>query len=178
VNISLLIDDDKFFRRLCPLCRREFKVLLEDEQLEDLAKKGIESFMLENNTQNTEIEEEKTESEYFCPYCGQMSYESDWWTDEQRAFIRVHVENIASKIINDILVNPMKRELESLSSGPISMKVKSPELSIKDPWISPETNDMEIFDLPCCKRKIKIREDWISNIHCYFCNFLHERNDN
>ena len=34
-----------------------------------------------------------------------------------------------------------------------------------------EVNDMEVFDLPCCQRKIKIEENWAKVTHCFFCGF-------
>jgi len=175
VSISLPTDDDSFFRRQCPLCRREFKVLLEKKEMEDIAKKGIESFMLNQNADSDEADlEKKDESEYYCPYCNQLSPSSDWWTDEQKNYIRIHAENIAARLINEQLIGPLKRKFSGSSSGPISFKVEADEMKMKEPWISPETNDMNIFDLPCCKRKIKIREDWQEKIHCFFCGFPHK----
>ena len=69
MNVSFPLDDDNFIRRQCPLCRREFKILLEGNELEDITKKGIESFMLEQSEEKDEQEEES--EEFHCPYCGQ-----------------------------------------------------------------------------------------------------------
>jgi len=48
INISLPLDDEGFFRRECPFCRKEFKVMLTKEELVTLAQEGIDSFMTES----------------------------------------------------------------------------------------------------------------------------------
>jgi hypothetical protein len=174
LSISFPLDVDKFLRRQCPLCRRDFKVLLEENEIEDLAKKGIKSFMLEQEEEKDDLEDET--SEYFCPYCGQSSPHDRWWTDEQSAYLGVYIENVMKELINKNLIGPLKRSFGRPSSGPISIRFEGKELKQEEPWISPEQNDMEIFDLPCCSRKLKIREDWKDKVFCYFCGFLHYKN--
>jgi len=62
VNLPFPLDEDGFFRRECPFCHKEFKVLLEKEELTDLAQEGIDSFMLEKKETNlTESESSETE---------------------------------------------------------------------------------------------------------------------
>jgi hypothetical protein len=175
MNISFPTDDENYFRRQCPLCRKEFKVLLDKKELKDLAKEGIETFMLERKSEREGVEEtEKSEPEFTCPYCGQLSPASDWWTDEQKAYIGVYVENIATRLINEELIRPLKRNFGRSSTDFVKIRVDAQERRMKEPWISPETNDMEIFDLPCCTRKIKIKEDWTGKVHCFFCGFPHK----
>jgi len=172
MSVPLPTDDEKFFRRLCPICRREFKVLLDEKELENLAKKGVENFMLVNKADEAKQEEGgKPEPEYTCPYCGQMAAASNWWTDEQMAYIGVFAKNIANRIINEELISPLKRKFGASPSGLFSIKFDAQEMKMEEPWISPETNDMEIVELPCCKRKIKIREEWTEKVRCFFCGF-------
>jgi hypothetical protein len=56
----------------------------------------------------------------------------------------------------------------------VSIKFEGKEIEQLEPWISPEVNDMKIFDLPCCQRKIKIEESWQDTVHCFFCGFPYE----
>jgi len=28
-----------------------------------------------------------------------------------------------------------------------------------------------VFELPCCKRRIKVLDEWPDTVHCYFCGF-------
>lgn len=174
INISFPTDEG-FLRRQCPLCRRDFKVLMEKSEIEDLSKKGMESFMLKQEPEEEIVEEiEQVEIEQYCPYCGQASAASEWWTDEQQAYIKVHIENIINQLLNKDLIRPLKRNFGRPTSGPFSIRFEGEELKQKEPWMSPETNDMDIFDLPCCKRKIKIREEWKEKVHCFFCGFPHK----
>ena len=175
INISLPLDDDGFFRRQCPFCCREFKVLLEKEELDDFVLKGIDSFMIEQQEKDVDSGmNEYSETEFTCPYCEQCAPHDSWWTQEQHDYIRVYVENIAAKIINEKLIRPLKREFSGSRSGPISINFKGEEMKQKEPWISPEPNDLEIFNLPCCNRKLKIQEDWKKEIYCFFCGFPHK----
>lgn len=173
INISFPLDEDKFFRRQCPLCQREFKVLLEEHEIEDITKKGIELFMLEQEEEKDESEEEQFKESY-CPYCGQSSPYDKWWTDEQSAYLGIYIENIMKKLINENLIGPLKKRFGRPSSGPISIKFEGKELKQEETWISPEENDMDVFDLPCCSRKLKLKEEWKDKVHCHFCRFPHE----
>lgn len=174
-NISFPLDDEGFFRRECPLCCREFKVLLENEELNDIKQKGIDSFMIEQSEKNAQSEEgDEPDREFTCPYCGQSSSINSWWTEEQNAYIKVYVENIMAKLVNENLIRPLKRNFGKSSSGLISLEFKGDEIRQKEPWISPESNDMEIFNLPCCNRKLKIKEEWKDKVYCFFCGFPHK----
>jgi hypothetical protein len=152
-------------------------LLLEKKEVEYLTEKGIEAFMLEKKAEDEEFENmEQIEPENYCPYCGQTSPVGEWWTDEQQAYIKAHIENIVNQLLNEDLIRPLKRKFEGSSSELISMKFEEKELKQKEPWISPETNDMDIFELLCCNRKIKIREDWEEKVYCFFCGFPHNNN--
>jgi len=175
LSISFPLDNDKFFRRQCSLCRRDFKVLLEEYEIEDITKKGIESFMLERKEEDGNDLEEDQPKEYYCPYCGQSSPHDKWWTDEQSAYLGVYIENVMKNLINENLIRPLKRNFGRPSSGPISIRFEGKELKQEEPWISPEENDMEGFDLPCCGRELKIRESWKDKVYCYFCGFPHKK---
>jgi len=172
MNLSFPLDDDGFFRRECPLCHKEFKVLLEKEELTDLAQKGIDSFMIELKEETTDLDEsECSETEFICPYCGQRALSDGWWTQEQLAYVGIVAKNIMAKIVNENLIRPLKRTFHRPSSGMVSMRFEGREMEQQVPWISLEVNDMEIFDLPCCQRKIKIEEDWSDVVYCFFCGF-------
>jgi hypothetical protein len=172
MNLSFPIDEDGFFRRECPLCHKEFKVLLEKEELTDLAQKGIDSFMIELKEETTDLDEsECSETEFFCPYCGQRAPSDGWWTQEQLAYVGIVAKNIMAKIVNENLIRPLKRTFQRPGSGMGSMQFEGREMEQQEPWISLEVNDMAIFDLPCCQRKIKIEEDWSDVVYCFFCGF-------
>jgi len=172
MHISLPLDKDGFFRRECPLCCREFKLLLDKKELDDLAQKGIDSFLLEGEQAETNSDDSDAQKkEYNCPYCGQVGPDDSWWTQEQLAYIRIFAKNVMAKMVNEHLIRPLRRNFSRSSSGPISMRFEGKEMEEQEPWISPETDDMDIFELPCCQRKMKIEDGWKGKVYCFFCGF-------
>ncbi len=175
VNVSFPLDDEGFFRRECPFCRKEFKVLLTKEELGTLAQEGIDSFMIEPKEKADLDKDVQGEAEYFCPYCGQRAPKDSWWTQEQLAYVNIFAKNIMTSIVNEKLIRPLKGIFGHQSSSPISISFKGREMEQQEPWISPEVNDLDEFELPCCHRKIKIEDSKTGCIHCFFCGFPHER---
>lgn len=144
------------------------------QKLSDLAQQGIQIFMVESEPETCTDDAPDQSPEFFCPYCGQGSGAKSWWTQEQLAYIQVHTKNIAARIINESFIRPLKRNFgQHRSSGLISIKVTANELEQTEPWISPEINDMKVFDLECCQRTLKIDEAWTGTVHCFFCGFPH-----
>jgi hypothetical protein len=175
LNVSFPLDDDGFFRRECPLCCREFKVLLTKEEMSDVIQFGLDSYMLESEAEATnESDNEEEASQLTCPYCGQQANRESWWTQEQITYLHVVFQNIVAEIVNKEFIRPLKGLSRRHSSGPITLKFTGKEMEQEEPWISPEVNDMEEFNLPCCQRKIKIQEGWTSVVHCFFCGFPYE----
>ena len=102
MNLPFPLDDDRNFRRECPFCSKEFKVLLEKEELTDLAQEGIDSFMIEAKEEEIDLDEsELSEAEFTCPYCGQQAPSDKWWTQEQLAYVSIVAKNIITKRINE-----------------------------------------------------------------------------
>jgi hypothetical protein len=175
ISLSLPLDADGFFRRECPFCSRQFKILMRHDELADLAQKGLDSYMVETKGEEPDtVDDAEPETEFTCPYCAQQATRSHWWTQEQIAFVRVVGRNILASLVNEHLIGPLEKMSRELSSGPVSIHFKGQKMEQLEPWISPEVNDMKIFDTPCCKRKIKIDETWSSTVHCYFCGFPYE----
>jgi hypothetical protein len=177
LNVSISLDEDKFLRRECPHCLQEFKIQISTEDLKNIAEKGIESFLTENDESHVEESDgEEDPDDLFCPYCGQAAPATHWWTKEQLAYVKVYAKNIMAKIVNDKFIKPMNSSFNK-SSGPISISFKGKEMEYDEPWISDEVNDMVIFELPCCKNKLKINENWVNAVFCFYCGFKHNRKD-
>lgn len=165
LKVSIPLDDERFLRKECPHCKQEFKIHTSSNELQNLAEKGIESF-LTNDDENTESDDDET-TKYFCPYCGQDAPSSDWWTQEQLAYINVYAKNIMAKMVNEHLIKPLSRSSSSAFS------FKGSEMKYEEPWISDETNDMSVFDLGCCNEKVKILDGWTKSVFCFYCGFKH-----
>jgi hypothetical protein len=172
INLSFPLDENGFFRRECPLCCKEFKVLLEKQELADIAQQGIDLFMLQPEEDSSSPEDNNVEAEFTCPYCGQKAKNDGWWTQEQLAYVGVIAKNIMAQMVNKHFIRPLKRDTRKMNTGMISMEFKGKEMDQREPWISPETNDMKLFDLPCCQRKLKI-DNWQDRVYCFFCGFTH-----
>lgn len=167
LSLSMPLDDDGYFRRECPLCCKEFKVLLEHDEMIDLAQHGVESYLLEEPDGTATDKSQDEETQYTCPYCGQKASSDDWWTQEQLAYLHVICHNIVAQSLNEHFIRPMRRMSNKY------VKFKGYDMQQQEPWMSPEVNDMTIFELPCCERKIKIADEWTKEIHCFFCGFPH-----
>ena len=46
MKIKFPLDNDGFFRRECPFCNREFKIMIEESEKRDIAQKQIDLFMI------------------------------------------------------------------------------------------------------------------------------------
>lgn len=78
--------------------------------------------------------------------------------------------------VNEHFIRPMKRKFGGgKRGGLVSIEFKGNEMDERDPWISPEPNDMTRFALPCCDRELKIEDTSEPAIHCFFCGFPHPR---
>jgi len=179
IDVSFPLDDG-FLRRQCPLCLREFKVLLTREELSSATEAATDSFMIEPDGESTKpprSEPEPDEQQLTCPYCGQTAGKRAWWTEEQVAYIHAIVQNYLAKLVDEHLIRPLKRTFGKPSTGMVSLRVEGGEARQQETWISPEANDMEVFELPCCQRTIKIEPAWRNQVHCFFCGFPHERQE-
>ncbi len=142
---SFPTDEDGFLRRECPYCKRQFKIYKDDyESLQD-------------------------ESDYYCPYCGQMADKGKWWTQDQIDYIDKITRNFATGVLNKEFILPMKKKF----SNSKVIKFEGKELKKSNEIIQPEPNDMKFYNLKCCGKKLKIQEDWGTKICCYYCGFHH-----
>ena len=175
IQVPFPVDDEGFFRRECPYCRREFKILLERAELGDMISQLEDSYLVEE-TSGVDADGGREEVDLLtCPYCGQQANRETWWTQEQLLHVRTHLENLVADVVNEQLIQPLKREFGRKTSGPLTFRFEGRELEKKNVWMSPESSDMKVFDLPCCGRKVKIDPEWSREVRCLFCGFSHAR---
>lgn len=170
VEVQLPLDGG-YLRRECPLCRRQFKVLLTEGELTQLTDKLLESFMVEKPEDLSDPAGEPEEAGYTCPYCGQQAPSDSWWTQEQVDYFTTVVKNVMVRIMNEKFIRPMKRKFSRPGS---LLQFRGRELKEESEWMAPEAGDLSVFDLPCCGRKIKLEEGWKGAVHCFFCGFPHQ----
>ena len=165
-TISIPLDDDMFLRRECPYCKKQFKIKLEKGELNKSIQDLVDNFLLEDSDKHEE-DERCEDVEYYCPYCSEIAASTDWWTEEQLNYSRIFIENYMNKMINETFI----KEMEKMSRNNSSISFKGEKLIMKELWISPEENDMDMFILECCDDKIKIDEEYRGEIYCHFCGF-------
>lgn len=172
-NISLPLDSDGFLRRECPFCKMQFKVSLTEEETKSIIQKEIENYLVENEVIELDEDSKSAEGvEYWCPYCRETAKASDWWTEEQIEYVKIFPYNYMAETLNKQFTD-WKRQFSRSGSGLISLKLDFDKMPYKEPWISPEIDDMVLYDLPCCKVKVKLEDRQTNGIYCYKCGFPH-----
>lgn len=171
-NISLPLDSDAFLRRECPLCKKQFKISVTPDETKSFIQKEIENYLIENELLEKEEDESPEEAEYWCPYCGETAKAGAWWTEEQLEYIRIFPYNYMAETLNKEFTQ-RKHQFSRMGNNFFSVKLDFNEMPYKEPWISPEVDDLVLYDLPCCKVKIKLDDKPIHRIYCYKCGFPH-----
>lgn len=174
IELSIPLDSDGYLRRECPFCRKQFKVLIPEDERENLASRAIQDHLPEDLEVDTVDDEHVDQGTLVCPYCGQEHSVRAWWTQEQIEFFTQHARKIAHEIIQQTLGKSL-RNLQRSSGGLISVEVETDFDALGEPIIAPDPDDMTLFALPCCERAIKIEDDWPGTIHCPYCGFPHAR---
>jgi len=169
MKISFPLDDDHYLRRECNFCKKEFKILMDEEDLNKQTELLMQNYLDENPVKKKD-DDEADAHVYYCPYCGQEAGMKTFWTNAQIAFIQMHLKNYANKIINEKLIKEMEKA-NRRSSGLISFKGGA--LPYVQPIITPEENDMIIYHLKCCDKDIKLTEAK-DNVFCFYCGFKHK----
>jgi len=161
INVALPVDKNGGLRRCCPLCSREFKVVLSEDELRDLTEESLEAAL----TQEDDVEQKELSPEQrTCPYCGQRVSVDNWWTQDQVTFFMDITRNIAMREVHESF-----KRLER--SMPSTFKAGKAELI--EPRKPTEPDDMKMFALPCCDQRIKIEENWSDTVYCFLCGFPH-----
>jgi len=166
IDLSFPLDEEGFFRRECPLCRREFKVQPTPEELRTLVASRHALAEADGDHEEERETSEDEDAEPCCPYCGQRASGDSWWTEEQLAYINTAAAAVAARFLNEQLRQTFGRS----RGGFISVEVKEGP-NPPEAWISPEPNDMERVHAPCCGRDLKLEEGWTSGTYCFYCGF-------
>lgn len=170
IKINIPLDDDKFLRRECDLCKSEFKIEITEEELNKQTELLIEKYLDDKNDTDDNNDTEDEKELYFCPYCGQEAEMKTFWTQAQLEYIGVYAKNLMNRLINEHFIKEMKKL--NRSSGGI-LKFEGSEIPYIEPFIAPEDNDMEVFGLKCCNKKVKVNSS-ANEVFCFYCGFKHK----
>jgi hypothetical protein len=169
--VSVSRDRDQFFRLTCPSCGRDFKVLIDPNDLQWAISSYCQRVGCDIGPKNPD---QTSPSRLRCPYCGVEDECVHMHTEETVVYLK--------RIINRELVLPLVNRwasgLEHAIGGrahpggllSISVKFKhSPSALSVRPIHGPEPADYKIVTFLCCAKKIKISDNWTDVRVCSFC---------
>lgn len=178
LGITYSLDKDRFFRRMCPSCGREFKTKVEDINITSLIQPVIRHVGTEIGEDLTiESEDKEIDDQYFyCPYCQFYGLASEMITDNlfnylKHMIMREYVLPMIDKTLNDFSKELSKMNRSS-SNDFFRININtSHERSIKPPLPihGPELPDMKLIKLLCCRNEIKISRKWDHMERCPYC---------
>lgn len=168
-NLNVSIDRDKYFRRTCPECGRDFKTEINEANLAWAVAPQIRRMGVEIGGLSECDSEEPEDNFLWCPYCGCKSEASNTLTSELSDYL--------TRLITREIILPMTDKLFSglgdmgrSSGGFISVRVEhSRSIYPPRPIHGPEAPDMKVIKLLCCKKKVKISEGWFGMDSCVYC---------
>jgi hypothetical protein len=167
-NLSISTDRDKFFRRTCPSCGRDFKTEIDEADLAwaiapQFRRMGMEIGSVAGEDEGT------IETHLHCPYCQHDADASETLTQEAVAYLhrfimREHVLPMMNNVFSGL------GDAGSRSGGFISIRIEhSRSIYPPRPIHGPEPPDMKIIEFLCCGKKAKVDENWNQIDKCVFC---------
>jgi hypothetical protein len=175
-NITVNRDRDGFLRRTCPLCGRDFKTECSAADTVSILEPHIQrvgaEFGVPLSAEAPGDRKGKDHVTLKCPYCGRESETSDTLTEETLTYLKRFV-------IREVIAPIAKKLLSAIgdsfggsrsSDGFISFEFRYKRSILSPrPIHGPDPADMKIIDLQCCKKKVKISENWNGMEACPFC---------
>jgi DNA-directed RNA polymerase subunit RPC12/RpoP len=174
-HLTFSVDRDKFFRRSCPSCGRDFKTQVDEADLVASLQPAFRQMGLDIGTEHSE-EREETQEHLYCPYCEHRAKSSDMLTQTFISYLKRYVmrEYILPRV-NKVFSNAadaFRGTGRGSSKGLFSIEAifehNRPVLPPR-PISGPEPPDMTIVDLLCCGKKIKILDGWYDLNLCPYC---------
>jgi hypothetical protein len=141
-SLAIPVDSERFIRRECPTCEREFKWHIAEEG-EESAPAG--------------------EAGYFCPYCAVPADPGSFFTKAQCTLVEASATGLVAEELSERLAGIDQ------DSGPFQISV-TPSPTPEPPPLPDEPNDMRRIDPSCHPEEpIKVLEDWMGPVHCLVC---------
>ena len=168
-SCSISTDRDRYLRRTCPACGRDFKTQVSEKDLAWAVAPQIRRIGREIGAKSGEGETADGEEHLYCPYCDHHAAASEMLTRETLNYIR---RQLMREMILPMFNNLFSGLGESgnQSGGLISIKITaSPSFHPPRPIHGPEAPDMKIVEFLCCGKKAKVGEGWYGVRVCVFC---------
>ena len=141
-SLAIPVDGERFMRRECPTCEREFKWRFVED--------GEESM-------------EAGEEGYHCPYCAVPADVGEYFTKAQWELVQAKAMGGVADMFGESL-----SRLERSSAG-IEISV-TPTPAPEPPPLPDEPDDMRRVDPTCHpEAPVKVLEEWSGPVHCLIC---------
>lgn len=169
LNLSLSIDRDRYLRRSCPACGRDFKTEINPVDLAWVVAPQIRRMGLEIGDKPYEQPEETSEDYLYCPYCDHRAEASRMLTEHT-------VRYLYRYLMREVILPRTNRlfsafgDVPGRSSGLISIHIEhTRSMYPPRPIHGPEPADMKIVEFLCCGKKGKMSDRWYALNVCIFC---------
>lgn len=102
--------------------------------------------------------------ELFCPSCGLVGNSSSFFPKD----VIEHAESLVLNFMQQEIFKSFKQTSRKVKGSGVTIKTKKPKEEA--PKLLTEDEDLEIVDLFCCDKTIKVNLNHkVSNVYCPFC---------
>lgn len=163
-RLELPTDPMGFVRRECASCHRLFKARASALDGALVLQRVVGRTVHQNGHEAREAPQQR-----FCPYCGARAPADAWFTAEQRAWLDKRADTLGLEVRYEQLAH-IERTLAD-NPGPTFLPVR-PEMP--ECRLRPERDDMRCVPLLCCSEELKISDNWLGAVRCFYCGWEHE----
>jgi hypothetical protein len=171
-GMSISTDRDRFLRRSCASCGRDFKTEIDESELQWALAFQVQRMGLEIGADATAAADLPARM-LRCPYCGFEGRDQDMHTEETfNYFKRVILRECALPRLNHFFADLEDTFAGFPRGGLVAVEFRhTPGLKPVRPIHGPEPPDMEIIELLCCGKKLKLPVAAVTKLGaCPFCN--------
>lgn len=173
-NLEICTDRDRFLRRTCPSCGRDFKTEVDPADLAWALNTQIQRVSEDVGVSPAEVAQGGTPEELRCPYCRHVAESSDMHTEETVEYLKLFAYRDYAMPLIDRMLSDFADSFGSRGGGgglisfSVSFKHERPPVPPR-PIHGPEPADMKIINFLCCGKRIKVADRWGDVDACTYC---------
>jgi hypothetical protein len=170
-SLSISTDRDRFLRRTCSSCGRDFKTEIDEADLVWAVAPQFRRMGVEIGT-DPDTQTRGGVEHLYCPYCNCHAEASAMLTKEM-------IDYLKHLVTREYVIPQFNKALSELdksnkrSGGFISIDIHySRSLLPPHPIYGPDLPDMKIIQFLCCRKSAKVADQWNSVEQCVYCGAL------
>jgi uncharacterized Zn-finger protein len=175
-SLTFSLDRGDYFRRACPSCGRHFKTKAGAADLVAAFQPAFKQQEMEiglAQVNSSDVATDQITQFLHCPYCGHKTEPSEMHTSTFAEYAKRYV-------MREVILPQLNKTFSDLedsfggssSGGFLSINVKfehHKEVLPPRPISGPEPPDMQVVELLCCCKQVKILDGWHDLITCPYC---------